>query len=121
MQVQSISNQSFGAVRISPEVVKGTSAVERLAIGRLAEKHAKNPVDVVLTRSKDNKLMGYVTHKYSTVPLILTEDSYNLSANSKRKITPYSLLTKLCGKADIINKNKMCEEDIIRMASKAEK
>ena len=117
MQVQSISNQSFGAIRISPEVVKGTSAVERLAIGRLAEKQAKNPVNVVLTRSKDNKLMGYVAHEYSTVPLVLSEDSYNLS----RKITPYSLLTKLCGKADIINKNKMCEEDIIRMASKAEK
>ena len=116
MQVQSISNQTFGAVRISPEVVKGTSAVERLAMGRLAEKQAKNPVNVTVARSAgNNKLVGYVGHDCTMIPLFLSEDSYSFN------LTPYSFISKLCKKADLINEKKMLTEDIRLMASKAEK
>ena len=116
MQVQSVSSQSFGAIHVSPEVIKGTSSVERLAISRLAKKEATNPVNVRVFRvAGNNKLAGYVGHEGTTVPIFLSEDSY------ARKLTPYSFLSKLCKKADLINEKKMNMEDIMLMASKVEK
>ena len=111
MQLDSVSNQSFGQLHISREaymrIAGRASKVELDALDRLMLKEAKNPVDVFIYANKEDKnsLVGIVGNIGTIIPIVRSEAKHS---------TPYSFIDKLCRLARLIDEKKYDMEDLRR-------
>ena len=109
MQVQPISQQSFGAVVMDKitqrALIKRTSKVEYEAIENLVKQQADNPVEILLSTNSAGLFSGKISSREPECTVLCSESIFT-------KVTPLEFIRDLCRDAELVRTRKPTTEEL---------